>query len=518
MGTHGSFAYRYNGRYYRQLYWHDAYPSGHGQWLIDAIPRDPSAFKDWVADRIKMLENARTGYEEVYHPSDGGDADGLNFQLVHNADWTFSKWTYVIDLDNLRYVVNGTINFNLDNLPLYLDDFPFDDLEHNDDHRGDCWPPPNFNTEESQKNYDTLQPIVVPANEWGAPTWDQLSVCQQFSIQITDHLLRETAGKFDYAYAPSVRSHIDAFCWNMLCASAPALPLFQWDDIDSENMCLSRQTLSPGSPPGFDIRRTRMPHAGMSFLLDNKPPDYTEGKPIEYFWVRGCLITFCLRLVEPTYVTHEVEKMVRKMRLDGSSESVGVILSSQQELVVVAVDGLQVRHSPVLTIRAVGERPGRPSEGRLILTYLLSPTCTTTPLPWRITQPYQSSSTSPTSIADLPSEVLRIIVHQVDIGTYLALCCVSRSIRSICVANPRVRCYTMLHKIPGFETFFAARSAIDGTLKTIALRYCRYPERYSKSFWQFRDVSSEEFEKLKLKDSYIYTQGSLFRRRGWERL
>lgn len=105
----------------------------------------------------------------------------------------------------------------------------------------------------------------------------------------------------------------------------------------------------------------------------------------DYCWIRGCLITFYLRLDDPIYVAREVEQMVQKMRHDGHRypESVGIILSSQQELVVVTVDDLETRHSPVLDIRTTprGERPGRATDGRLLMTYLLSLTLTVSPLP-----------------------------------------------------------------------------------------------------------------------------------------
>ncbi|KAG8744960.1 hypothetical protein FRC11_013265, partial [Ceratobasidium sp. 423] len=235
-------------KYYRRYLWCDAYLSGHGQRLASMVPRDPTAFKDWVADRIKMLENAEICDEEVTHPGVDDDiyvGDALGFNVIRDLSWTFFggfiEWTYVIDLDNLVFTINGTTHLRLDNMPPILDDsygggkvrIPSQYLSTT----VDLWPAPNFNTEKSQRNYKALQPTICPVTEWGVPTWDELSVSQQFSIEITHYLLRKTSGKFIHAYAPFIRSQIGKFCWDMLCASVPALPLSQADDF--ENMDLS---------------------------------------------------------------------------------------------------------------------------------------------------------------------------------------------------------------------------------------------------------------------------------------
>ncbi|CAE7153220.1 unnamed protein product [Rhizoctonia solani] len=212
MGTRGYLFYRHNRRYYRRLLCFDAYPSGHGQELVDAIPRDPSALKDWVDKKIMMLENAEERDEAVMHPNVGeDDNDELGFEVMDYADLSahdYIEWTYMIDLDSYRFAVNGTIYFDFDNLPLYLDDFPLDDLSYKHIRSGERWPAPNFDTEACQRNYQALQPIIVSAKEWGAPKWDELSISQQFSIEITHQILHKMSGIFEYAYTPSVRSQI----------------------------------------------------------------------------------------------------------------------------------------------------------------------------------------------------------------------------------------------------------------------------------------------------------------------
>ncbi|EUC62499.1 hypothetical protein RSOL_422420 [Rhizoctonia solani AG-3 Rhs1AP] len=291
--------------------------------------------------------------------------------------------------------------------------------------------------------------MVVPTTEWSILTWDELSFSQKFSIELTNFIIHEMAQIFnmDYAYVPHIQRHIGRFCWDVLCACIPALPIVEESDI--EMLGLSPRTLSYVFY-GYRLRledkhryRQSVKHDGehtrvdvdewihmwglMHFEAVRAGTPYSNG-PFhkQYIWIPGCLVTFCLRLAEPVYVAHEVEQMVQKMRADGSTESVGIILSSQQELVVVAVDRRQVRHTPVLDLRPVDSKPGRASDGRFLLTRLLSPLFTTSPLPWRI-QPRHFA----TSTANLPPEVLQIIVNHADMGTYVVLCQVSRLVRLV---------------------------------------------------------------------------------------
>ncbi|KDN41900.1 hypothetical protein RSAG8_07117, partial [Rhizoctonia solani AG-8 WAC10335] len=63
MSTRGYFAYRYKRKYYRRYLSSDAYPLWHGRRLAGTVPRNPCAFKDWVADRIMILENAKGRFQ-----------------------------------------------------------------------------------------------------------------------------------------------------------------------------------------------------------------------------------------------------------------------------------------------------------------------------------------------------------------------------------------------------------------------------------------------------------------------
>ncbi|CAE7182906.1 unnamed protein product [Rhizoctonia solani] len=418
----GYFAYRYKRKYYRQLLVGDIspYDSGDGARLGNTVPRNPSDLKGWVADRIAMLENAKTydtndPDDEVVHPEDGVGADDLGFNVTYDLQWTLaglkSAWTYVIDLDNLVFTVNGVIHLRLDNMPPDLESYDYvypSNVPIPQEYicsRVNLWPAPNFDPDERQRKYEALQPIIIPVSEWGAPTWDKLSPSQQFSIEITHYLLRKYTYQFAIAYKPAIREDIIQSCWSVLSASLPALPLFPNDNIDG--MKLPPRTLSC-SNKWANATHIQGPCSRMHALKSGEP---FKSFDKDYCWVRGCLITLCTHLDDPIYVAHEVEQMVMKMRHDGHSESVGIILSTQMELMAVAMDGPQTRHSPVLDIRTThrGERPGKASDGRLLLTYLLSPPLTVSPLPWRV-QSHQPRTIASNSITGLPPEVLHMII------------------------------------------------------------------------------------------------------------
>ncbi|KEP52487.1 F-box protein [Rhizoctonia solani 123E] len=466
MGTRGFFAYRYNKKYYRQFLSHSAYPSDYGQQFASMVPRDPSAFKDWVHARIKMLESAKTGEEEVIISNE--DPDTLGYELCADPDWTFPggdiEWTYVIDLDNLIFTVNGMTHLKLDNMPPSepgLEDYFENEVPIPRQYIGTAlglWPAPGFDVQERQQAYKALNPIITSVTEWGTLTWDKMSFPQRFSIELTHFLIQKTSHKVALAYAPEVREKTGRFCWDILCTVTPATPLLYDSKHGPQNML----THTRGDRP-----------YGMCYntgVEDIKSLRYRGSN--EYCWIRGCLVTFCVRLGDPAYVAHEVEQMVGKIQHDGHAECIGIILSSQQEMIAVAVDdGLKptrkVRHTPVLDIRPNPDKSGEASDGLLLLVQLLSPPLTSSQPLWRAPQSPQSPVVW--SWSRLPLETVQHIVHYADTKTYLSLCLVSKSVRSVCLAYPRVGEYTILYRIPEYKLAFAARHPDDEVPTVITL-------------------------------------------------
>ncbi|CAE6474393.1 unnamed protein product [Rhizoctonia solani] len=207
MGTTGYLGYRYKRKYYLQYAHSGSYPSGYGQQFADTVPRDPSTLREWMAGRINILENAETSDmkdqgQEMLYPDDDTSADKVGFQVTYDPGYTFCcfgpEWSYVIDLDNLTFTINSIRHLGLDKMHSCLNEYTYfsDELPIPSDclkTAVDLWPAPDFDVEDRQKEYEALQPIVIPATEWSAPAWDELTMSQRVSIEITDYLLRKTS-------------------------------------------------------------------------------------------------------------------------------------------------------------------------------------------------------------------------------------------------------------------------------------------------------------------------------------
>lgn len=454
---------------------------------------------EWVADTINKLENAKISNEEVFQPflpeDDSPESDDLlEYELCEDLDWTYVgggiEYTYIIDLDNRVFTVNGLTHLKLDDMPpsepglkAYFEDENMTEIpaQHLTT-KVNLWLAPNFDAAERQERYEALHPIVTPAQEWGIRSWDELSFPERVTIDLTHHLLDKTSREMDFAYVSGVRKKIGIFCWNILCAATTSLPL-GYNNLFARWSDRTLLTLSPYGALMFHPYH-------MIDHTSEEPFKRLERSPGgDYCWVRGCLITFCLRLGDPAYVAHEVEQMVQRMRYDGHTECVGIILSSQQEVVAVAFDGglgahCQVRHTPVLNIGPCRDQPGRASEGLLLLVHLLSPILTVPQLPWRTPQPRPSVIWFPLK---LPFEIFQHIIRYTSTRDYLSLCRVSRSIRSLCLANPRFVDYTLLYKIPEYEMTYAAQNAYHDTPTVLGLYWGHLKTRGSSAGWNAKE-------------------------------
>ncbi|KAG8754359.1 hypothetical protein FRC11_006698 [Ceratobasidium sp. 423] len=97
-----------------------------------------------------------------------------------------------------------------------------------------------FHIEERQQAYDLLDATIVPESQWGAMTLDKLSASQCFSVERADFLLRNTAYEVDLAYASRYQWRIGRFCWNVLCAATPGVPLLHYDAKSNAKIIASR--------------------------------------------------------------------------------------------------------------------------------------------------------------------------------------------------------------------------------------------------------------------------------------
>jgi hypothetical protein len=432
-----------------------------------------------------MLEEQEACKEEVTQVEEASDASGFN--ICDDLDWTTpdgcTEWTYVIDLDNRVFTVNGVTHLRLDNMPPSdpgLEGYFEDRIKIPPEHRAtvvDLWPIPDFDVNEAQQKYNSLEPIVISPAEWGAPTWESLSVAQNLSIELVGVLVGDHFREIAHAYRSDVQRRVGEFCWQVACAAAPSDPICPRGDWGP-----------------FD--RMRYAKADPSFYRSIYSCEMVlyfgyKGSREPYCWFRGCLITFCSRIDDSEHVMYEVTMMAENLQKNGRTSGVGIIISSWQ-VVAVAVNGPSpgVRHSPSLDFH---DGKGGLSEGILLIIHLLSPALTPLKTPWHLLPSTKSYSRRST----LPLEIMQQIVHFADFGTYLRLRFVSRSIRSICLAHPRVGHYTVLGREPRWDKLnvFRVRSTRNTTISyALATRIKskgKQPNLCDVG-WEMVEVSSDE--------------------------
>ncbi|KAG9080029.1 hypothetical protein FS749_008156 [Ceratobasidium sp. UAMH 11750] len=168
-----------------------------------------------------------------------------------------------------------------------------------------------------------------------------------------------------------------------------------------------------------------------------------------YCWFRGCLVKSCLRLDHDAWLKLEVTQMVEQLRKNGRASEVGILISSYQ-VVAVGIDSSEVRRSPVMDFHNV---KGDVRDGILLLIHLLAPAATVHKIPWRTvpTVPYSISSRT------LPEEVIQNVLRFADDDMYhFVLPLVSRLVRSLCLARPRI------------GRFILTRANNDGTYQALS--------------------------------------------------
>ncbi|QRV88387.1 hypothetical protein RhiJN_16405 [Ceratobasidium sp. AG-Ba] len=112
------------------------------------------------------------------------------------------EWTYVIDLDNRAFTVNGFMHFNLDNMPLGSLNSHFEWVTQKNstyripkfvhpprtpiEHIATVarWPASNLDFSAIHNEYSRVAPNVLSIQDWGAPTWTTLSTAQQLSADL----------------------------------------------------------------------------------------------------------------------------------------------------------------------------------------------------------------------------------------------------------------------------------------------------------------------------------------------
>ncbi|KDN43382.1 hypothetical protein RSAG8_06166, partial [Rhizoctonia solani AG-8 WAC10335] len=429
------------------------------------------------------------------------------YDVCTDSNWTLTdshfEWTYVIDLDNRVFTVNGAIHFKFDSLPPlrakgskfgfvdYFEDMsePLPEIPAEYLTSIDIWPKFKFEAEKDQQEYSALQPrfkfeaekdqqeysalqpTITTLPEWNAPTWNTLSVSQHLSVSLIKTLVYDYSDELSLCYYSSMWPKLGVLCWDVANAAATSHLLCPPEDASPQSdtiYILDTAYTSNSSLPS--------PHSATHYYLQHKG---TMGR---FCWFRGCLITFCPRLDDPAYMTHKIVQMVQRLRKNDRTQGVGIIMSGWH-VVSVTVDGSDVRHSPVLELHDGKE----PKDGALLLMHLLSPTFTRSKAPWLTPLSPTPYNTRPV----LPDDVLHQIIHFVDFDTYLRLPLVSCYFRSIYLAHPRIGSHTLLsHEgvSPNSAPIFRVRraSSTDSKLATLKRVKSSIPDhKRALPLWQY---------------------------------
>ncbi|KAG8705133.1 hypothetical protein FRC08_001831, partial [Ceratobasidium sp. 394] len=440
MGTHGWYAIRYKNKYYRQFARYDGYPSSLGREFASDIPRNAAKREAWIertkAEQLKL-------HEELANPPADEDApDVANTTVWITGEYDAVGWSYIIDLDYRAFSVNGQVHFKLDDMPRNPSFYWYfqgaEDRIHLIPEKHlttvSYWPNPAFDVQKVSDAYDKLECLGLDLGAWGAPSWESLMVSQRLSVELVKMIVSDHKKTLGMADLMSEFGKVLLISWQVASAAAPS------------------NVLCPAETPSSESVR----YATTEYVEWNAKPDtypYRINVNLSrisrpYCWFRGCLVKFCLRLDEDPWARFEIVRMAHQLRKNGRASGVGILMSSFQ-VVAVSVDGSEVRRSPVLDLH---DGKGDIRDGLLLLVHLLGPSMIGRKVPW---SPLDTVECSASSV--LPEEVIQNVLRFADDETYhFVLPLVSRLVRSMCLARPRV------------GNFILTRANTDGTYQALS--------------------------------------------------
>ncbi|KDN43235.1 hypothetical protein RSAG8_06202, partial [Rhizoctonia solani AG-8 WAC10335] len=326
-----------------------------GNKLARWIPREPREREDWIHATAIMLEKAelkdvKTGEVECVGEIDTQQGlNALGFNPVIRPDWTFLgpgsdifiEWTYVIDLDNTVFTVNGSTHFKFDDMPPGLELFFYFDENLDEEllvdtrsrpelskHLTTCvdlWPGPFFDVNKAQEEYESLEPTILSFTEWELPTWSTLSVGQKFAMQRLQMVLDKHSQTLDQGYIDRNGCSLGTICWQMTRASTHVLPICPRQDSQSYDTSLALMGLE-------DLGRGRVASTNPCNPCRWNPDSF---RCREHPRIAGCKVAYCPILDQPAFVASEVAQIVNNIRNDkGLSNGTGIILSGRHTLAV----------------------------------------------------------------------------------------------------------------------------------------------------------------------------------------
>ncbi|KAG8719584.1 hypothetical protein FRC09_010923 [Ceratobasidium sp. 395] len=502
----GLTAYLCRKRYYRTHIPRNSYPDGLGDWFAAQIPREEDGRlatprPAWIASLVEQIEQEICwrnkhnipdgkqlkvnfdGFAARYEsrPVPFQDITGIDEGMVPVDKFKSIEWSYVIDLNNRAFTINGLMHFRLDNMPpgslnKYFWRIPFRD-SLTDAHiptfahppstsieyiaTVSRWPPPAFDVSEIQKEYKKLAPSIISIGEWGAPTWSNLTTAQQLSKNLVQATLRDNAEKLSNPDVLSMRSSFGLCLWQLMCAAAPHLCCLPDSDLDVAAWSGGRYaSVIPLVSLEGRARRSSCVTPHYSELDGNTKIDH------KFYWFRGCLVVFCPTLNDVMYVEHETVLMINNIRKYGRTSGTGIIFSGRHMLAV-AVDSDTVRCSEPLLFH---DAKMNIQDGFLLATHLLGPHMTTNKTPWARVSSSKRLVAREASARKLPEELLREIVFNLDYESYQNLAWVSRLSRGIHDRYPRLGKHILLDYAGNGN--YRVRDAITSTVETLYFQRC----------------------------------------------
>ncbi|KAG8765465.1 hypothetical protein FRC12_007485 [Ceratobasidium sp. 428] len=489
----GLTAYLYKKRYYRTHIPRNSYPDDLGDWFAAQIPREEDGRLTWVTSLVEQIEQeicwrnehdipdgkqlkiSFDGFAARYkgRPVPFQDIMGIDEGMVPVDKFKTIEWSYVIDLDNRAFTINGLMHFRLDNMPpgslnkyfcrtasrgspvyIHIPTFahpPSTPAEYIA--TVSRWPPPAFDVSKVQKEYKKLAPSITSIEEWGAPTWNNLTTAQQLSENLVQATLRDSAEKLSNSDVVSMRPSFGLCLWQLMCAAAPHLCCLPDSDSTAWGQGRYAPVISLANLEGKAHRLSCVtPHYSE---LDGKRDIYHK-----FYWFRGCLVVFCPALDDAVYVEHETVLMVNNIRKYGRTSGTGIAFSGRH-LLAVAVDGDMVRCSESLLFH---DAKMNIQDGFLLATHLLSLHMTADKTPWARGSSSKHLTTS-TSPRKLPDELLREIVFKLDYKSYQNLARVSRVFRGMHDKHPRLEDQILLDYVGNGN--YRVLQTTTGTVKTL---------------------------------------------------
>ncbi|KAG8723510.1 hypothetical protein FRC09_003001 [Ceratobasidium sp. 395] len=526
MGTRGVKAYLYKKRYYRTYIPCSAHPDTFGAWFAEQVPRDERDRQAWITSLIEQIElevcwrnecgipdkkrldldyewgEVEHGFEIFYEgrPMVFQDIKSIEDGMVPDKDYA-TEWSYVIDLDNRAFTINGLMHFRLDNMPSGSINRYFWRIPSSIDPGTNCiptfahppstpveyiatvsrWPHPDFDVIQTHEEYKAVAPILVSTEEWGAPTWTSLTTAQQLSENLVQVILRDSAERLSNPDVTKTRLSFCICLWQVLSAAAPSHLCCLPDSDSPTSQAISNDRVRPiYDLDNSGLSNCMTPHYFTWESMHDKNYDH---KP---HWFRGCLVVFCPRLDDSEYVEYETLLMVSNLRKFGRTTGVGIIFSGRHVLAV-SVDGDTVRCSHPLPFHDVKMKI---QDGFLLATHLLSLHTATNKTPWIHTP----SSVCPAMNRPrrLPDELILEIAFYLGDSDYRRLGQVSRLFRGVYANYPRVLDYVLL----GYAGNGNYSVLHNGTMaiQTLHLQRCApFNHHYENLAHSFKHISHGAF-------------------------